>query len=135
MSKVVLLVDDDADDRELFAEALLQINEAVRSLFAKNGYEALEVLLSPNSKLPDYIFLDLNMPLMGGKDCLKRIKEIPLIKDIPVIVLTTSKQPEDKEEMIKLGAWLYITKPDYFDKLVYLIRSVLSKNPDKVSLY
>ena len=98
MSKIDLLflIDDDPDDQHVFAEALSEIDGSVSLLTASNGLEALETLRKGSSRLPDLIFLDLNMPKMNGKQFLKELKSEPNLQDIPVVIYTTSSAKTDK---------------------------------------
>ena len=82
MIKILFLVDDDLEDREIFQEAILTCRPTLELLFAGDGVEALETLESSN-RLPDVIFLDYNMPRMNGMDCLKALKSNIRFKDIP----------------------------------------------------
>jgi len=127
MRKLILLVDDDADDRELFGEALQEVDEAAQCLFAENGYYALEMLRKPGAILPDFIFLDLNMPMMGGKECLMHLKATPAIKEIPVIIFSTSRLQEDVDDTAQLGAAQFFTKPNVFTMLIKTIRQVVTQ--------
>src|SRR5688500_2830070 len=94
--KVVFLIDDDQDDREIFQESLLSLKTAVRYEEARHGLEALEKLKTEDFQKPDLIFLDFNMPVMDGREFLKRIKQDAALKDIPVIIYSTSSNTEDK---------------------------------------
>lgn len=105
-----LLIDDDEDDKEIFCLALNDANPSIRCHLASDGPEALSMLDEP-SFVPDYIFLDLNMPLMGGKECLVEIKKRSHLRDTPVIIFSTSGSQRDIEEAIELGAASFITKP------------------------
>src|SRR6188768_3557680 len=100
---VILIVDDDPEDIQLFAEALLEIDESINCVEAYNGLEALKVL-KRNSFLPNYIFLDINMPLMNGRKCLEEIKSNPNYNHIPVIIYSTTTDVKQIEEFRKLGA-------------------------------
>ena len=131
--KKILIVDDDADDVEIFCEAIAEIDPAIKCDSAENGEEALKLLRNAFYDQPDFIFLDLNMPRMNGKQCLAELKKDPQLKDIPVIVYTTSKLDEDFQETSRLGAMLFITKPTRLTKLVEAITFVLSKHHDFVS--
>lgn len=88
MAKTVsfLLVDDDRDDTSLFKEVLEEVNPSILFNSAEDGHQALHFLKSQNDHLPDIIFLDLNMPRMGGKECLTEIKGDEKLNSIPVIV-------------------------------------------------
>ena len=106
----IMIVDDDADDIELFCETLFDINPGIHCLTAKNGQEAL-LALKKKDFLPDLIFMDLNMPRMTGKQCLAEIKKSELLHTIAVIIYTTSKIKDDIQETRQPGAFDFITKP------------------------
>ncbi|MGI8635786.1 MAG: response regulator [Segetibacter sp.] len=106
----ILIVDDDDDDKEMFIEVVAEIDNSVDCITASNGYEALQIL-EETSTSPDLIFLDLNMPRMGGKQCLEAIKKNEKLAGIPVVIYTTSKIAEDKQDATRLGATSFITKP------------------------
>jgi CheY-like chemotaxis protein len=110
-SKTCLLIDDDRDDQEIFTLALEKFDPEFRCVIANNGYEALKYLNTKSNPLPHYIFLDLNMPLMNGKECLIEIKKHPSLNHIPVIIYTTSSLQDDIVQTRKLGAADFITKP------------------------
>jgi CheY-like chemotaxis protein len=107
----VLYAEDDLDDLDIFCEIVLTINAGISCISARNGTEALEILDSL-ADLPDYIFLDINMPTMDGKACLKNLKRDPRFKSIPVIIYTTSTNRMDMDLCRQLGATDYIIKPN-----------------------
>jgi CheY-like chemotaxis protein len=109
--KIVFLIDDDHDDREIFEESLLSLNAAVKYEEACNGKEAVERLNAPEFQKPDLIFLDINMPIMDGWQFLKHIKQDENFSDIPVIIYSTSSSPQDKALAMQHGASEFITKP------------------------
>ena len=111
--KKVLLVDDDEDDRAFFLESMKSIDQNVICVSAQNGREALQTLLADDQK-PDIIFLDLNMPLMNGREFLSVIKNYEQLQHIPIVILTTSSDEKVKLETTALGAKGFITKPDKF---------------------
>ena len=113
-----LLVDDDPDDCDFFREAVREIDSTSVCFTAENGEDALVKLRKGLKKLPDFIFLDLNMPRMDGKHCLAELKKDPKLENIPVIIYTTSSAPEDKEETRTLGASYFLTKPSDYQKLL-----------------
>jgi CheY-like chemotaxis protein len=110
-AKTCLLIDDDRDDQEIFALALETVDPEFRCVIANNGYEGLKYLSNKSNPLPQYIFLDLNMPLMNGKECLIEIKKHSYLRNIPVIIYTTSSLQDDIIQTHKLGAADFITKP------------------------
>lgn len=108
--KSVFLIDDDADDREIFAETLLSEHPAINYLEAENGADALHKLRSESFPKPDLIFLDLNMPIMDGRVFLRQIKEDKFLQNIPVIIYTTSSSELDKKFASDNQAVLFLTK-------------------------
>ncbi len=127
--KIILLADDDTDDTEMFCEALEEINENIICHCAENGNEAWKILNEINQK-PQLIFLDLNMPVMNGWDCLKLVKKEPHYKDIPVILISTSSHKNDIEMASKLGSICYLVKPNSFNDLKQLLKIITSNLGD-----
>lgn len=124
-NQLLFLVDDDIDDHEIFKSALAKVDEDLALLTATNGYEALNVL-STASTLPDYIFVDLNMPRMGGLQFLKEIKQTDTLKNIPIIIYSTSSNPSDIAKTKQLGAISFVTKPSRFSDLCNLLQSLIT---------
>ena len=124
-NQLLFLVDDDMDDHEIFKSALAKVDEDLALLTATNGYEALDVLATVKP-LPDYIFVDLNMPRMGGLQFLKEIKQTETLKNIPVIIYSTSSNPGDIAKTKELGAVSFITKPSRFSDLCSLLQSLIA---------
>jgi DNA-binding NtrC family response regulator len=122
-----LIVDDDADDRKLFIEAVKEIDETIECKTAKNGELALEQLRDTGYPLPDFIFLDIRMPRIDGKKCLLEIKKDERLKHIPVVIYTTSKAVEESKELRNMGAFHFISKPSNADEIFYLICFVLEE--------
>ena len=131
-SQTVMIVDDDEDDIELFCEALKEVDSNIDCISASSGEDALMKLNKENAILPDYIFLDLNMPRLNGKQCLKKIKSNSTLCDIPVIIYTTSKLKEDIEETMQLGASSFLTKPNQVKELRKAISSILDGKFNRV---
>jgi len=114
-----VLIDDDADDREIFSIALGRISGNILLKTAADGQEGLHLLKL--SEVPDFIFLDLNMPRFNGRQCLTEIRKIPTHLDVPVVIYTTSFQQHDKEELLSMGASHFISKPSDIDRLTTLL--------------
>ena len=124
----LLIVDDDPDDRELFFEAVKEINPLNKCLEATNGEEALALLRAKNVACPDLIFLDLNMPRMGGREFFNEMKKDKNFAHIPIVIYSTSKRTEDVGEMKRLGALTFITKPKTFEEICSVVSSVIQQN-------
>jgi CheY-like chemotaxis protein len=126
----ILLIDDDEEDKNFFREALQEVDNTVQYFEANNGQHALDMLNASNALLPDLIFLDLNMPVMDGKQCLQSIMRSKKLCHIPIIIYTTSHQQYDIDETKKLGASHFITKPIYFEDISRVIGEALEKKWD-----
>jgi CheY-like chemotaxis protein len=123
----ILIVDDDEDDRDLLSDALHEIDPNIKCLVARNGQEAFLGLSLHHYPEPDLIFLDLNMPRLDGMQFLRVLKKDRSLQHIPVVIYSTSKLVEEKEECMHLGAVHFITKPSSFRELRRLISDVLIK--------
>ena len=130
-SIVILMADDDADDRFLAAEALREARLKNRINFVTDGEELMAYLLRQGAyadgesfPMPGLILLDLNMPRKDGREALDEMKQHPALKRIPVVVLTTSKAEEDVLRSYDLGVSGYITKPVSFEGLIEVMRAI-----------
>ena len=124
--KLYFIVDDDADDQELFIEALEGIDDSCTCITAFNGKDALQKLGTAMPQMPDFIFLDLNMPLMNGRQFLREIKNTELVKDIPVIIYSTSTDTKDVVDTIEMGAVYFLHKPNRFEDLSKALANIIS---------
>ncbi|CAN5336694.1 response regulator [soil metagenome] len=134
MATQILIVDDDLDDIQLLTDGLLEVDPAIECQSAFDGEKAMSLLRSGLSYVPDYIFLDLNMPKISGKQVLAQLKKDLRLKDIPVIIYTTSNFDRDQEEAFLLGAKHFITKPTSLKELHNAIVSVFSQRWEKVAV-
>jgi CheY-like chemotaxis protein len=121
--RTCLLIDDDLDDQEIFTLALQHVNKHFICISMASAHDALIHLNTLENALPDYIFLDLNMPRMNGKEFLREIKTLDHIKGIPVIIYSTSSLANDIKESRELGAADFITKPFSMIELIDTLRS------------
>lgn len=121
----ILLVDDDEDDQDIFKEAVCLINPNIKCLLAKDGEDGLAQLETVNP-LPDYVFLDVNMPRMDGREFLKRVKGDARLAKIPVVIYSTSNHKHELGEYFRMGASNFITKPSEFNLLITYLKSILS---------
>jgi CheY-like chemotaxis protein len=122
----VLFIDDDEDDKMVFGHALKTVDRDILYLTASDGQEALKILQNDLVILPDVIFMDLNMPKMDGFTCLDHIKKINELKEIPVLILSTSTNPNDIERAKKLGAKKFITKPSTYTALLETLKTTFA---------
>ena len=128
---MILMADDDADDRDMTKEAFMESHLLNDLRFVEDGVELMDFLHRrgtysdpATSPRPGLILLDLNMPKKDGREALAEIKADPKIQSIPVVVLTTSKEEEDIFRSYQLHANSYITKPVKFDDLVRVVTSL-----------
>ena len=124
----VFLTDDDEDDRLFFQEAIEDIDIDTKLTLFNDGAQLMDYLNAPNAKLPHLIFLDLNMPIKNGMECLAEIKASEKLKDIVVAIYSTSSSDEDVENTFINGANIYINKPNNFKALKKAIKEVLKIN-------
>ncbi len=120
------LIDDDEDDREIFLLALEKANVNFSCSAAKSGPVALDMLNTDTGFIPDFIFVDLNMPLMHGKECLQQIKSMPRFANTSVIIYTTSSYDKDVEETRRLGASHFLVKPPGIGILAKTLKRILN---------
>jgi CheY-like chemotaxis protein len=133
--KPILLVEDDKVDAMTVKRALREINIANQLYIAQNGEQALDFLRNLENEKPGIILLDLNMPKMNGIEFLKIVNNDENLKRIPIIVLTTSKQEQDKVESFNLGVAGYMIKPVDYLQFVEVVKTIhlywtLSELPD-----
>jgi CheY-like chemotaxis protein len=125
---IILMADDDADDRMLAKEALEESRVLNDLRFVENGEELMDYLYKrgdfADAERPGLILLDLNMPKKDGREALKEIKADANLRRIPIVVMTTSKAEEDIYRSYDLGASSFITKPVTFERLVELMRTL-----------
>ena len=120
----LLLVDDDADEMEIFQEAINALDSALQLVYIPSAAQALS-LLTAKSIIPDIIFLDLNMPGMTGKECLLQLRKLKYLDDTPVIIYSTSQNQNEVDEVLKFGASLFLTKPGDFKTLYTELKLIL----------
>jgi len=130
----ILLADDSVDEHFLFLHTLRGIDCDVKISTALNGVELLRMLDDPAGSLPDLLFLDLNMPLKNGKEALAEIRKNPKLKQLPVIIYSTSDEKRDINDSLTLGADLYVRKPQDFVQLERSLSRILSLYRDKGSI-
>ncbi|MGB7395415.1 MAG: response regulator [Pricia sp.] len=126
----VVLVDDDEDDRMFFSDALKEIDTKTELTEFENGKEFLDYLKKEDTENPHLIFLDLNMPVMNGFECLKAMRQHPDFKELAVAIYSTSSSERDIEETFVNGANIYINKPNGFGELKSTLAQVVKRHAD-----
>jgi len=125
LKPVILYAEDDFDDFEAVNEALLQETDRFTLVHAKNGEEAIRYLEGADEdKLPNLIVLDLNMPIMNGKETLVSLKSNEAYKDIPIMVFTTSSRDEDVKLCQGHGC-TFFRKPTLYRDLLHIVQTML----------
>jgi CheY-like chemotaxis protein len=121
---MIMLIDDDKDDCDIFRDAANQVSEC-KCHCVHSPVDALTIL-DRSEKLPICIFLDLNMPVMDGFAVLKHIKNDPRLSNIPIVVYSTTPNPKEAERSIRLGADRFIRKTSDYKKLINSLKEVKS---------
>jgi CheY-like chemotaxis protein len=128
LNNTILIAEDDADDRFLLRTAFEENGFDDQLHFVENGVELLEYLnqclTDTGQLLPDFILLDLNMPKKDGREALREIKQTAQLKLIPVIIFSTTNNKQEIVRCYELGANSYITKPNSFEQLIHVVKSI-----------
>lgn len=114
---VYYIIDDDLDDQQFLIEALTKNDSGSQCISARNGKEALSNLKNASVLFPDMIFLDLNMPKINGKQCLTELKHTLFLREIPVVIYSTSFNKKEIQECLNMGAFYFLTKKSSFQEL------------------
>jgi len=130
-NRAILLVEDNPADIKITERALRGSNIPVQLIVVRDGQEAVDYLLRQGDHAtsaawrdPDIILLDLNLPRLSGREVLERIRATPVLRPVPVIVLTTSRRHEDVQEVYAAGANTYIEKPSDFNRFVEVLQTI-----------
>ena len=124
-NNLILYADDDTDDRTWVSEACKILNCSLKINFVENGRQVIDYLKSQVTALPSLIVLDLNMPELDGRQTLKKLKLSNKYKNIPVVIVTTSSNKIDVEICNRLGASLYLVKPDTHAEWQLIIKQLV----------
>lgn len=128
----IFYTDDDMDDQNFFMEVVNEIDNGHDVHLQNHGEELMDLLLSPPPK-PDVIFLDLNMPQKNGYEVLKEMRSDEKLSQIPVVVFSTSNNPESVSACEQLGASMYVCKPETYHSFKETLGSLLSMDWDNFS--
>lgn len=120
--KHILIAEDDVDDIDFFKEAVKDNCPSIELTIAEDGKKLIALL--DKIATPDIIVLDLNMPFVNGRECLKAIRKNNRFNDVPVVVYSTSSNPNDVEHCLKNGANHYVVKPGTYKGISNLVRKL-----------
>lgn len=120
----IVLAEDDKDDQEIFIDALNETKVPAEVITVENGQELVDTLKDGSEPKPDIVFIDINMPIKGGKEALEEIKSDEELKEIPAVMLSTSNHPKDIEDTFNKGANLYVQKPNSLKSFILILKKV-----------
>jgi CheY-like chemotaxis protein len=120
----ILYIDDDAEDREIFKEAIAAIDPSCVCNAVNDGYQGLKAL-EELVVMPDFIFVDVNMPRMTGKQFLSEIKKIPRLRSIPLIMYSTTNHQEEMQSYFNMGAHRVLVKANTFNGTCEILSDVI----------
>ncbi len=125
-TKTIFLAEDDEDDFLLFKEAIKDYNEPVSLNWVQDGDELMKILKNSQAEKPDMVFLDINMPRKNGFECITEIRRDEMLKNLPIIIFSTSNDTALVSWMYNSGANLYLCKPTDFNQLKTAIRKAIA---------
>jgi CheY-like chemotaxis protein len=128
----ILLADDDFDDCHFFKEALEALPQTTALTTVHDGDELMNYLSEDTNPVPHVLFLDINMPRKNGFECLAEIKQDARLKDLPVVMFSTSNAQDKINVLFKNGADVYIRKPSNFAQLVQVIHHALPLTAENI---
>lgn len=129
MSKTVILIDDDPDDVDIMQEALLRLDNSVVYIPFMDPREALQAVTNELILLPNYIFIDINMPGLTGDKCLKELRKHPHLNDVVITMLSTSMPQQVAESLKKDGANFTFQKPPKFEEYHDILTKIFQTRP------
>jgi len=124
MNKPILLVEDNPDDVELTIRAFSKSNIANEIIVARDGEQALELLLGDKPVTPAVVLLDLKLPKIDGLEVLRRIRDSKETELLPVVILTSSREENDLVNGYRCGANSYIRKPVDFERFIEAVKTL-----------
>jgi DNA-binding response OmpR family regulator len=130
---IVFIADDDDDDVSFLKSALKEVNTNVELIHFYNGRQLMNQLTT-SSTSPDLIILDLNMPVLDGRETLKQIRDNSKYERCPVIILSTSTQPNERTNCTRMGADEYFPKPYNYSNYIDIVRNLKDRWLDQVAV-
>jgi len=128
--RTIMIIDEDSEDTEIFCDVIHEIHDTIQCIRMKDGVKALKTLMS-NPVKPEFIFVDLYMTMINGKEWLMEIKKMDDLKNIPVIIYSGSKSSLDIDDARKLGAAFYLIKPPRMSELKNSLTTVFENRQEE----
>jgi len=128
----ILLADDDTDDCLFFKDAVKELSQTTQLTAVHDGEQLMNYLFENSENLPNVLFLDLNMPRKNGLECLSEIKRNKKLNNLPVVIFSTSYSQDTISILFKIGAHVYIHKPNDFDKLKQVIQHGITMAGERI---
>ncbi len=128
----ILLADDDEYDSVFFSKALIELSIPCNLSTVNDGQDLMQLLKNETLKLPDVLFLDINMPRKSGIECLEELKQDERLKHLPVVMFSTSNDPLKINMLFKKGVNVYIHKPNDFTELKQVIHHAIPISIEKI---
>lgn len=129
----IIVADDDSDDRLFLEDVLREVAPSKSVTSVKDGQELLSLF---THFVPDFLFLDLEMPRKNGLECLKEIRNNPTTKDLPIVVFSSTNREYNIDVAYEMGAHLFLSKPNSYDDLKAAMQTILSfdwRNPEAIT--
>lgn len=127
MPKTVVIIDDDSDDLDIMRDALTHVDATMLCMGFVYPDEAIRLLSKELILLPDYIFIDINIPRISGHECLMQLRSMPEFDQVPIIMYSTSMPPNVAEVLTRDGASFAFQKPFGFDDYVRILQKIVFK--------
>jgi CheY-like chemotaxis protein len=124
MTKTVVLIDDDQDDLDIMKEAIREFDESISLVSFQNPVEALRVITKELILLPDFIFIDINMPMVTGDKILRELRSIRKFDNVAIAILSTSMSASDAEKYRSRGANFTFQKPNAYQSYHEILTSI-----------
>jgi len=125
---LVFLVDDDYEDHEIFKMSLEKVDPTFEIVTAEDGIDALDYLKKNSTYKPDIIFLDVNMPRMNGKDCIRELRKDPKFESTPMVLYSTHDGQKEVNEAKSAGASDFMTKPASIPEFTKALKDIIIKH-------
>ena len=126
MNRIVVVIDDDVEDLALMKDAIATVDASVKYVGHSDPVDAIQSLLEEKNNIPQYVFIDLNMPKLMGDACLKMLREADHLQHVVIAMISTSMSNTDSQALKKAGANFTYSKPNMMDGYYTILRNIFS---------